>query len=178
MGRKDSRRLVIDTDVAGAAGNEDCVHPTGERCRDFLIAVRDNGLRVVLTPEIRGEWRRHQSNFTLKWRRWMNGRKKFVYIEPTPNRALLDRLRRVDATGDEMDAMIKDWPLVEAAMETDRTVASRESVVRTLFAKACGQVGELRAIVWVNPVEPEEEPIAWLEQGAPPDEHRKLGPKA
>ena len=175
MGRKDSKRLVIDTDVAGAAGNKDCVYPTGQTCRDFLEAVRTNGLRVVLTPEIREEWSRHQSSFTRKWRVRMSARKQVFYIAPTSDQALLNRLRSVDATKNQMAAMVKDWRLVEAAIETDRTVASRDGVVKELFTKACGQVDQLRAIVWVNPDRPEEEPVAWLEQGAPPDEHRKLG---
>ena len=175
MGGKDSRRLVIDTDVARAAGNEDSVHPTGQRCRGFLIAVYENGLRVVMTQEIRDEWSRHQSRFTREWRVRMNGRKQIVRIMPTSNQSLLNRLQSVDVTNNQMHAMIKDWPLIEAALETDRTVASRDDVVRGLFTKACGQVGELRAIVWVNPDRPQEEPITWLKQGAPPDEHRKLG---
>ena len=172
MGGKDSKRLVIDTDVARAVGNKDCVHPTGQRCRDFLEAVRKNDLRVVMTPEIEDEWRRHQSRFTRKWRLRMYAKKNIVRIEPTSNQALLNR---VDATDKGMAAMIKDWRFVEAAMENDRTVASRDDVVRKLFSKACDQVGQLREIVWVNPDRPEEKPIAWLERGAPPDEHRKLG---
>lgn len=175
MGRKDTTRLVIDADVAQAAGNEDCVHPTGQRCREFLIAVRDNGLHIVMTPKIGEEWREHQSNFTRKWRVGMYAKKRIVHIRTTSNQPLLDRLRRVDTTDKGMAAMKKDWRLVEAALATDRTVASCDNTARGLFSKACGEIVELKVIVWVNPDRPEEEPIAWLEQGAPPDEHRKLG---
>ena len=175
MGRKDTTRLVIDTDVAHGAGNEDCVHPTGQRCRDFLIAVLKNDLRLIMTPEIWEEWGKHESNFARKWRRWMIGRKQYFYIKPTSDQALLDRLESDGVTKNQMAAMNKDWPFVEAALETDRTVASKESIARELFTKACGRVAELRTIVWVNPDQPEEEPIARLERGAPPDEHRKLG---
>lgn len=175
MSRKYSTRLVIDTDVAQAAGNKNSVHPTGQRCRDFLMAVRDNHLLFVMTPEIKKEWNKHQSNFARKWRRSMISRKQFCNINPASYQTLLDRLEDDSVSKNQMAAMKKDWHVVEAALETDRTVASKESIVRELFAKACGRVAELQAIVWVNPDQPEEGPIEWLERGAPPDEHRKLG---
>ncbi len=178
MGRQYARRLVIDADVARAAGGKDSVHPTGQRCRDFLISVRGNGLVLVMTPEIHEEWSKHESSFSRKWRRWMVGGKQYVYVKPTAPGVPLNRLQSDRFTKNQMAAMAKDRRLVEAAIETDDTVASSDNIVRELFTWACDQVEELREIVWVNPDKPEEEPIAWLELGAPADKRRKLGWKA
>ena len=71
--------------------------------------------------------------------------------------------------------MYKDACLIEAALATDRTVASLDESVRSLFRRAAGQVGELRAIVWVNPELEEDEPIPWLERGALAEPDRMLG---
>lgn len=71
--------------------------------------------------------------------------------------------------------MYKDACLVEAALVTDRTVASLDERVRSLFHRATDRVGELRAIVWINPELQEETPLLWLERGAPAEAERMLG---
>ena len=71
--------------------------------------------------------------------------------------------------------MYRDACLIEAALATDRTVASLDEQVRALFRQAADQVGELRAIVWVNPEREEDDPILWLERGAPVEPDRMLG---
>jgi hypothetical protein len=175
MAKPTSRCLVIDTDVARAAGGEECEHPTGRRSRDFLIAVLTICHRVVLTPEIKDEWSRHQSGFARKWRVRMMARRKVANVEPTPNQSLRDRLQHVAATDREREAIAKDFPLVEAALAADGIVASKETVIRQLFNTVARKVGELRQIVWVNPDQPDEDPIGWLEGGAQPEDRRKLG---
>ncbi len=71
--------------------------------------------------------------------------------------------------------MQKDFHLLEAALETDKTVISLDQTVRTLFAQAAQQVGEIRDVVWVNPDRTvEEQPIVWLQNGAPNEAHRQL----
>ena len=70
--------------------------------------------------------------------------------------------------------MYKDACLIETALATDRTVASLDERVRSLFRQATDQVGALRAIVWVNPELEADEPIPWLERGAPAERERML----
>ena len=71
--------------------------------------------------------------------------------------------------------MQKDFHLLDAALATDQTIISLEEIIRGLFARATQRVGEIRDIVWVNPERmEEEEPLVWLQNGAPPDDHRKL----
>ena len=54
----DSKRLVIDTDVAQASGSEEATHPRAKHCRDFLQKMLSLGHSVVMTPEISNEWKR------------------------------------------------------------------------------------------------------------------------
>ena len=71
--------------------------------------------------------------------------------------------------------MQKDFHLLEAARATDQTIISLDEIIRQLFARAAQHVGEIRDIVWVNPERmEEEEPLVWLKNGAPPEDHRKL----
>ena len=105
----------------------------------------------------------------------MIARKRWDYVEPPVNQALRDEIEGTATRDNEIEDMQKDFHLLEAARETDQTVISLDETVRQLFARATQRVGEIRDIVWVNPERTEEEePIVWLQNGAPPEECRKL----
>ena len=177
-----SKRLVIDASVARAAGAESATHPTAVHCREFLKEVRSLGYRVVLTESLRDEWERHQSRFARTWKFSMERQRRVeAVVFPDAEDITLpdeeDLQRRVISTASnprEVDAIEKDFHLLQAALATDQTIASLDERVRELFRRAAEQVGEIRGVVWVNPANESEEPIAWLREGAPADEHRRL----
>jgi hypothetical protein len=175
MAKVPSRRLVIDADVASAAGGEHAVHPRSVHCRDFLEAVLANDHRLVITPEISDEWTRRQSNFSRSWRRRMYARKSVFALNLDTSRSVVTRLRRVKCTKRQHDAMLNDVHLIDAALATDRTVNSLDAEARNVYARACGSLAELKRIVWVNPDKPGEDPLGWLERGAQADRERMLG---
>lgn len=176
--KKASKRIVIDTSVAQSAGGEEAAEPCPKQCRDFLYAVRDSCHRVVLTPDILIEWKKHRSGFTYTWLYSMVARKK-IASDFTDEDVRNDRLRaQVDAlmnSDSEKNAVWKDMCLIEAALVTDKLIASRDETVRYLFARSSRRVWELREIVWVNPTIEKEHPVEWLEAGAPNDTWRQLG---
>lgn len=169
-----SKRLVIDTDVARAAGGEEAVHPTSKNCRDFLLAMRETSHKLVLTPEISEEWKRHQSRFSRGWLVSMFARRRVLQIEPVARLDLRQQVANV-ANESKRQAVLKDFHLIEAALDTDRTVISKDEIVRARLKIACRNVGEIRSIVWVNPDRAEETPIPWLQNGALDERHRQLG---
>lgn len=193
-----SRRLVIDTSVAKAAGRSSN-SPPSKPCRDFLSAVKEICHHfVVMTPDLRAEWNRHQTEFVSVWRQSMIARKKFCFITPEENELLRDGIEKSATNGlavkakyisplslsqlnaddpneNAKAAMLKDLCLLEAALATDKTVVSLDNTVRNLFVAATEQLTEIRGIVWVNPNEDEKKTQAWLEKGAKPDKHLRLG---
>lgn len=175
MRAKGPRRLVVDASIARAAGGEDAVHPLPKRCRDFLRAMLSTGHRAVLTPAVSAEWKKHESLFARQWRVAMLARKRLELIEAREDRALREAVDEAAATERGRRAMAKDLHLVEAARETDRTVASLDDTVRALFAAASAEVRSLRGIVWVNPSHEGEACEAWLAAGAPAEKARMLG---
>ncbi len=168
------RRLVIDASIARAAGGEDAVHPLPKQCRDFLKTTLATGHHAVLTPPVSAEWKKHESLFARQWRFTMMARKRLVLCDPAEDNALRDALEDAAETERGRRAMLKDAHLVEAARETDRTVASLDDAVRGLFAAASRRVRALQTIVWANPRHEDEGCTAWLEAGAPPEAHRQL----
>ena len=176
MRSRDSKRLVVNASVARAAGGVEATASVSISCTEFLETFRDECLHhVVMTPELSEEWDENQSKFAATWLRSMIARKRFDYEDPPVNQALRDEIEGTATRETEIEVMRKDFHLLEAARETDQTIISLDETVRGLFARAVQRVGEIRDIVWVNPERTEEEePIEWLKNGAPPDDHRKL----
>jgi hypothetical protein len=177
MAAKISKRLVIDASIARSSGGKEATYPTSVHCRDFLQAILDICNRVVMTPDIREEWNKHQSNFARTWLRTMVAKKKVEYrADIAADEELWNTIKSITASEKNCEAMLKDFRLIEAALATDKTVISLDDTVRKLFDKAAVQVGELRNVVWVNPDKTEEEkPIDWLKDGAQAEKKRLLG---
>jgi predicted nucleic acid-binding protein len=173
MKLEDSKRLVIDASIARAAGRAE--HPISKACRDFLEEVLKICHRVVLTKEIQEEWNRHQSPFTLSWRSSMVARKKVAWLEVAQNDAFRTGIQNFRFSEKERSAVLKDAHLIEAALETDLTVASLDETARGLLRKAAQNVKPLQQVLWVNPTKEEEHTTEWLEGGAEVEQERQLG---
>ena len=176
MRSRDAKRLVVNASVARAAGGVEATASVSISCTEFLETFRDEcPHHVVMTPELSEEWDENQSKFAATWLRSMIARKRFDYEDPPVNQALRDEIEGTATRETEIEVRRKDFHLLEAARSTDQAIISLDETVRGLFARATQHVGEIRDIVWVNPERTEEEePIEWLKNGAPPDDHRKL----
>ena len=174
MRARDSKRLVIDADVARASGSETATHPRAEHCRDFLNIVLSLSHRIVMTEKINNEWKNHQSRFARRWRVSMDARKRIDRINPPEDEELQAKVTTTTNDADEIEAIRKDFHLLQAALATDQTVISLDETIRGLFKRASQQVGEIRDIIWVNPDRAEEQPIEWLQNGAPSEAYRQL----
>lgn len=71
--------------------------------------------------------------------------------------------------------MLKDIHLIEAARAADSRIASLDDKARALFREASSMVKEIRSVCWVNPTNPAEDPLSWLESGAAADRSRQTG---
>lgn len=175
MRSRNLKRLVVNASVAGAAGGEGAIVPVSINCTKFLEIFRDEtSHHVVMTFELAEEWDEHQSNFAAEWLGNMIATKRFHYIELPENRALHDEIEATAVREEDINAMLKDFHLLGAALESDQTIISLDETIRGLFKRASQQVGEIRDIIWVNPDRSEEHPIAWLQNGAPPEPDRRL----
>ena len=169
------KRLVVNASVARAAGGEGATAAISINCPEFLETFRDESPHhVVMTSELSAEWAEHQSNFSVRWLKSMIARKRFVYTILPQNRTLFDEIERTATAERDIEALRKDFHLLGAALETDQTVISLDETIRGLFKRASQQVGEIREIIWVNPDRADEQPIAWLQNGVPPEAHRCL----
>jgi hypothetical protein len=166
--------LVIDASIARAAGDVS-MHPTSRSCREFLQAVGDLGHRMAMTTPIQEEWNKHQSGFARRWRASMMARKKLEIVKVSSHLSLRVHIELVVAAKRIIAIIENDRHLIEAALATDQRVASLDDEVRTSLQVYHAALPGVALICWVNPREPDEKVIAWLESGAPADQFRTLG---
>ena len=176
MRLRDMKRIVVNASVARAAGGEDATASVSINCTEFLESFRDQtSHHIVMTLELSEEWDEHQSNFAAAWLANMIATKRFHYIKLPQNRTLHEKIEATATQEKDINAMLKDFHLLGAALATDKTIISLDETVRALFARATQQVGEIWDIIWVNPDRiTEEQPITWLQNGPPPEVHRQL----
>jgi hypothetical protein len=151
------------------------MHPTSRNCREFLQAVLQVCHRMVLTAAIQEEWNRHQSKFARTWRRAMMARKKIERVNIPDERSLERRITRTVGVAAIAAIIEKNRRLIEAAVAAEKRVASLDDHVRKHIRAHRDKLPELRNVCWVNPSDPTEEAVTWLESGAPLDPYRTLG---
>lgn len=168
-----SRRLVVDASVTACASEKD--HPVSSACRAFLDEMYTVCHRVVVSPEIVREWQDHFSNFFVVWLGAMQARSKIVRYEPEGSINLEQAMTTEGFSSLEEAAVLKDLLLVEAALQTDKVVISRDERARKLFGRLAKHERALRTLVWVNPVLDDDAPLEWLRSGARLQRDRRLG---
>ena len=166
--------LVVDASIAQAAGSTESKHPTGVLCRDFLLSIRSVCHRIAWTETINIEWNKHDSLFARQWRVSMLNLNKLRPVDCAEVSEIRESIREHCGDPDIVAIVLKDCHLVEAALATDRRIASLDERVRGHLRKLAGSVNALRPIVWVNPANPNEGAVEWLENGAPAEKKRWL----
>jgi hypothetical protein len=169
------RRLVIDADVARAAGRPSSQDPTSMTCRSFLTCLHDETRHMAaLSDELAREWDGHASHYATRWRALMRSRGRLVEVGPVHDPELRRALTQHAETDAQRTRVLKDAHLVETARRADRVVCSRDDRVRNDLRELARSVSQLARVVWVNPTRPDEEPIRWLRTGAAHDGWRRL----
>jgi hypothetical protein len=173
------KRIVVDASVAQSAGWETSTQGPSIRCRQSLEAILTFDHEVVFSQECLDEWKRHRSNYSKKWLYSMFSRKKVMPPEDlTHNEKLRASLSQAAISDSSRAAIEKDAHLLEAALQADRIVISRDETVRALFRQCCPAVAEIRTVLWANPEVEAEKVIPWLEGGARMEPSRRLGSTA
>ena len=178
MSKKRARTycLVVDASVARAAGTLKSRHPTGVRCRDFLMAVRGVCHRVAWSEAIKAEWDEHQSLFAGQWRVSMVDLGKLRPVKDEPSEELREAIEDHSKDQNVVAILLKDAHLIEAALATDSRLASLDDTVRGHFGRLAAAFDALRRVLWLNPASEGEEAVEWLETGARAERSRLLRP--
>jgi len=168
--------LVIDASIAHAAGTLESRHPTGARCRDFLIRVRGVCHRMAWSEAISAEWNKHQSPFAAQWLVSMMNLQKLRPVKDELSEDLREAIAGHSEDQNVVAIMRKDAHLIEAALATDLRLAALDDTARGHFSRLAATFESIRGVIWVNPAIDEEQAIDWLEDGARAERSRRLKP--
>ena len=104
----------------------------------------------------------------------METSEKVCIINPPKDGKLCAKISSTGKSKKQVGNMEKDFHLLQAALATDQVIISCDKTVQKLFKQASQQIDEIQQIIWVNPDRAEDQPITWLQNGAPPEAHRQL----
>jgi rRNA-processing protein FCF1 len=144
--KKKTQLLVVDASVVQSAGETE--HPVSSSCRNCLEAIRIICHRVAVTPTIMGEWNRHMSRYSRKWRVSMAARKK--PLQPVPDAKIV--LDDLGLSEEDQQTIKKDSCLLQAAFSADRIIVTRDNALRLVLSKTPQGERLLQAITWIDPV--------------------------
>ena len=131
-----------------------------------------------MSEAVEREWYRHPAAFALRWLVDMDAKGLVYRVSGLPDYDLHERLAAVAENAGVRRIVAKDAHLVEAALETDRTVISLDEQVRMHLAAVADRVPKLAAIIWVNPNLADDAALVWLKRGAKPESSRRLRPRS
>lgn len=167
--------FTIDASIAKSAGGEDASYPTSQHTTSFLNHILTHQIRVILPPELHEEWKRHQSNFTIRWRSSMMA-KDLIDLSPiNKNRRLRNRVRsKTKCANSHQMAMLKDIHLIEGTTTRFSTISSLDDNVRHLFSKHYNDLEIIDSIYWIHPTEEFPDGFSWLANEMPRSPQRFL----
>jgi hypothetical protein len=166
------RYLVVDASVAASAGKSE--HPESRYCRDFLLVMDESRHHIAMSIPVREEWKRFAGSFATEWYAEMVSRGRVRWVTADADKALRRKIGLASKNKAIVHLMLEDIHLIEAALKTHSTVASKDDEARKAFAAASGAVAALRAICWVNPATESESALQWLRAGARSTSRRTL----
>jgi len=173
MAKVRPRRLVIDVSITHAAGDRES--DRSRQCSAFLDAVLVCNHPIVVCQPWLDEWQQHRTRYARTWLRKMYARRLVVKVIVSGDPDLKSQIERTSPSENVATQLIKDLHLIEAALISDKRVASLDDEARTYFSQAAQSIRILCTICWINPERPNEHPIEWLRAGAKDEQHRMLG---
>jgi hypothetical protein len=140
--------VVVDADIARSSGTSE--HPVSSGSRALLDNVSKNGHTLAICPTMMSEWKKHKSIFAKKWLASMIAKKKVQFIKPVQQANDLINSNLTDSK--KITIATKDAHLIDAALDTDRIIASNDDIARNVFCELSVNCGSIRNIKWFNSI--------------------------
>lgn len=147
-----AKHVVIDADIARSAGETE--HPVSRNSRNVLQAVLISDLFIALCPTMKQEWRKHSSKYTIQWLAMMAAKKRYVTISPP--QVIQAEINRAAISEAQKEVAEKDAHIVNAALLTDKFIASNDKTARDVFRLVAGDAPVMSGLAWAVPSEDTE----------------------
>jgi len=145
-----SRSLVLDASVICSSGNTE--HPTSKASREALDAILLICHHVVITKDIREEWKRHRSGYSQTWHVAMESKNKVHNLDAVDTVELLNAMAESSMGPSDHKRVEKDAHIINAALSSDKVIVTYDNQLKKTMEKY-GPLASISArIIWVNPV--------------------------
>ena len=155
--------LVVDADVARAAGLSE--KPVSSSARAVLLAIADPdaGLKIAFSPDLRAEWKRHASVFATTWLANMVARGKVVRVNPPALTA--NEVQKAPLSDNHKQIAEKDAHLLDIALATHQFIASNDKTARAVFCLLSNHSILYNDTIWVVPTDCADALVAIMKNG-------------
>lgn len=140
--------IVIDADIARSSGESE--HPISSSSRYLLDTVKTNNHKIAICSTLMGEWKKHQSLFAKRWLASMIARKKVNFIKPPLIAA--EKIGTHIENEQRKEVAIKDAHLIDAALLSDKIIASNDNKAREAFCYLSESFSDIQKIAWFNAI--------------------------
>ena len=107
------------------------------------------------------EWRKHSSNYTIRWLATMAAKRRYVTI--SPQQVVEIEIDKAAISETQKEVAKKDAHIVNAALLTDRFIASNDKTARDVFRLVAANAPVMDGLAWAVPSDGSE-PIVRLFQ--------------
>lgn len=171
------KTLVIDANVARAAGGDEATFPVSKHTRDTLMAIQTFGHKVAMDETGMSEWKKHSSYPARLWLLSMIQNRKVLAISRRHTDAIAEAISSNGALHDgEKNLLRKDIHLIDAAFQHDRVVVSLDGRFFACLPKATIVRTYCAFIIWVNPKHLDEAMTEWLRRASLADAESAQSP--
>lgn len=134
---KQSRLLAIDASVLRSAGAKE---GHSSHCAALLSSVLEICHRAAFSSDIKAEWDKHQSRFSVKWRASMIARKKMVpvSIQARQNALIVQIESQPGLSMPDRAALKKDAHMLASAQESDHVIVTGDRLLKKLTEASLG----------------------------------------
>lgn len=172
MTRRSRKRLVIDANIAGSAGNSAAL--VSIYSRKCLEEIRRDEHIAVFNSRLRAEWKKHASLLAKQWQVAMQQRRRIENLEGNEFESLLEPSCDCLDEASWKAALRKDFHLVKSALAADQILLTNELRLPTHLKCSCRHVTELRRLFIAIPEREQEEFINWVKAGAKKEIKRRV----
>lgn len=159
--------------MGGSAGSSAISYESWS-CREFLILMLYNTEhKFAMTVDIKNQWDLVRSKIANQFLSIMSSKNRIETLDSISNNIKIE-FQNLELSQNIRVSLEKDIHLIEAALEVDKIVISKDKKARLNFCIISDDLNDIKRIMWANPTVIEDDTMSWLEMEMPDDNNKKL----
>lgn len=139
-------KFIIDADIIRSAGYSE--HPVSSTSRTILNEIKDSKCHAVYCSALMEEWKKHRSNYSIRWMATMRSKKKLLLVATNVETKVF-----LESLNDSKNKIIalKDAHLVDLAIASDKVIFSNDLNAKNAFSTLLDKRHNFKNIYWLSP---------------------------